>query len=388
MTWRGAWSALTQYLADDAVEYQGSSYIAVLSSIGQAPPGAAWDVVAREGADGAQGAQGPAGPGGPAGPEGATGAQGPTGQQGTQGPAGAQGPAGPQGSVGPQGPAGPTGDTGPAGPQGPAGAQGPAGPQGATGDTGPAGPQGPAGALGAQGLPGQQGPKGMFWRGPWSALTQYFTDDAVEYQGSSYIATLSNVGEAPPGTSWNLISQQGTTGPQGATGAQGAIGPQGPPGPTGDTGSQGPQGPAGPQGAQGPPGPDGPTGATGSRGPAVFSARANSYVSGTMFAPVTGIATVTSLEGDVETLAPNASLAAKDLSVKVTAAPGAAASVTVTLRDDGADTAVTCTVSGLSTTCNSAAASATISAGSGLSLKITSTGALTGLSLLVGWQVA
>jgi hypothetical protein len=108
-----------------------------------------------------------------------------------------------------------------------------------------------------------------------------------------------------------------------------------------------------------------------------------------MYAPVTGIATVTAVEGDVETLSPNASLTAKDLSVRVTTAPGALSSVTVTLRDDGADTAVTCTVTGLGvTTCNSSAATATIAAGSRVSLKITSTGVLTGMSLLVGWQAA
>jgi Collagen triple helix repeat (20 copies) len=260
------------------------------------------------------------------------------------------------------------------------------------GDTGPTGPQGPAGAQGAQGPGGPQGPKGMVWRGPWSALTAYLVDDTVQHQGSAYIAVLGSTGQAPPGASWDLVSQVGATGPQGPSGAQGATGPQGPAGPTGDTGSQGPQGPqglAGSQGAQGPAGPEGPTGATGSRGPAVFSARANAYSTGTMFAPVTGIATVTAVEGDVETLSPNGSLTAQDLFVRATTAPGALASVTVTLREDGTDTAVACTITGLGvTTCTSVAASATIAAGSRLSLEITSTGVLTSLSLLVGWQVA
>jgi hypothetical protein len=108
-----------------------------------------------------------------------------------------------------------------------------------------------------------------------------------------------------------------------------------------------------------------------------------------MFAPVSGIGTVSAVEGDTETLSPNASLTAKDLSVRATTAPGALASVTVTLRDDGADTALTCTITGLGvTTCNSAAASVTIGAGSRLAFKVTSTGVLTGLSLLVGWQVS
>jgi hypothetical protein len=108
-----------------------------------------------------------------------------------------------------------------------------------------------------------------------------------------------------------------------------------------------------------------------------------------MFAPVSGIATVTATETDVQTLSPNASLTAKDLSVVATLAPGALASITVTLRDDAADTTVACTITGLGvTTCNSASASAVIAAGSKLTLKVTSTGVLLSTSILVGWQAA
>ena len=120
----------------------------------------------------------------------------------------------------------------------------------------------------------------------------------------------------------------------------------------------------------------------------MFAARANLYSGGTMFASAVGISTASAVEGDVQTLSPNASLTAQDLAVMATAAPGVGNSVTVTLRDDGVDTAVTCTISGLSTTCNSAAASATIAAGSRLSFELTSTGVIPALSLLAGWQVA
>lgn len=97
------------------------------------------------------------------------------------------------GGVGPEGPAGAAGAPGPVGPSGP---QGPPGPRGGTGDTGPAGPT---------------GPRGLNWMGPWSVSTAYAKDDAVQYSGSSYVAT----GPADPGLVpgvapvWQLLAQKG-----------------------------------------------------------------------------------------------------------------------------------------------------------------------------------
>ncbi len=303
------------------------------------------------------------------------------GAPGLPGAAGPAGSSGPTGSTGSQGPAGPRGQ---AGPQGSTGAQGPAGPQGA------AGPEGPTGPEGAQGA---QGAKGLNWQGAWSPLSQYFTDDAVFNQGSAYLALNASFGDEPPSSNWSLLAQQGATGATGAQGPAGPAGPQGPQGPDGAQGPAGPEGPAGAQGstgAQGPEGPQGPAGAqgvTGPRGPTIFTGRANLYSGSTMFAPVTGIAQVTATESDVETLSPNANLTAQDLSVRTSAAPGVGNSVIVRLRDDGADTAVTCTVSGTNTTCTSSS-SATIAAGSKMSVKLTSTGVIAGLSILFGWQAA
>lgn len=147
------------------------------------------------------GTEGPTGPQGPAGQQGAAGLQGAQGAQGLQGVAGPQGAAGPQGSAGPQGPAGPQGLQGVAGPQGPAGAQGPAGPA---------------------------GPRGAAWVGEWSAVTRYAVDDAVSYQGSSYVAVEPPVlALPPPGGAWQLVASVGAVGPQGP---QGERGPQGIPG--------------------------------------------------------------------------------------------------------------------------------------------------------------
>lgn len=97
------------------------------------------------------------------------------------------------GGVGPEGPAG---ATGPAGPVGPSGPQGPSGPRGGTGDTGPAGPT---------------GPRGLTWRGLWSASTAYVADDAVQYNGSSYVSTGPVNPGLVPGVApvWELLAQKG-----------------------------------------------------------------------------------------------------------------------------------------------------------------------------------
>jgi hypothetical protein len=170
--------------------------------------------------------------------------------------------------TGPQGPIGLTGPTGPQGPAGPIGATGPAGPQG---PIGPIGATGPAGATGADGPTGPQGPAGLTWKGSWDSVTTYQANDAVSYNGSSWIAKQTTTNVQPiEGADWTIVAQQGATGATGATGADGAVGPAGP---TGETGPQGPigptgaTGPAGPQGEIGPQGPSGPTGETGPTGP-------------------------------------------------------------------------------------------------------------------------
>jgi hypothetical protein len=79
---------------------------------------------------------------------------------------------------------------------------------------------------------------------------------------------------------------------------------------------------------------------------------------------------------------------ARDLAVKLTAAPGVGASRTFTLRDDGAATAVSCTISGTSTSCTSGSTSATISAGSELSIHVTASAvpAPAPASAMLGWR--
>ena len=152
---------------------------------------------------------------------------------GCSGSTGGQGVAGPTGSTGAQGPMGPQGPQGDLGPQGPMGVQGPAGSQG---------PQGVAGTAGIQGPQGAAGPKGLVWKGAWSGIVTYSADDAVQYQGTAWIAVSPSTAVAPPSTEWALLASRGD---------QGATGPQGPAGPTGDQGPQGAAGLPGPAGLAG-----------------------------------------------------------------------------------------------------------------------------------------
>ena len=290
VSFAGGWSATRSYSLGDAVSYAGSSYIALVANAGREPDLSPiyWGVLAATGASGpagATGSQGLQGPSGYPGPTGATGQTGANGPQGLAGPVGATGPAGPQGVAGPQGAAGIAGiayrgtyssgtkyglndgvlfagstyislaasnagntpDVSPtfwavlaaqgsAGAPGAAGANGTSGATGATGATGAQGPQGPAGAAGLNGS------AGLTYQGTWSSAGNYALNDAVTYNGSSYISLAAgNHGQAPDlsPANWALLAQMG------AAGAVGAIGP------AGTQGATGAQGPAGAQGLQG-----------------------------------------------------------------------------------------------------------------------------------------
>jgi hypothetical protein len=241
------------------------------------------------------------------------------------------------------------GKLGAPGAAGAAGERGPTGEGGPPGASGPAGPAGSAGAAGAPGAAGEPGPAGP----------------------------------------------TGATGPAGANGTNGSAGPTGPTGPTGATGpagANGTNGSAGPTGPTGPTGPQGATGDAGPRGAAIFTARANLYggaVPGTKFAGVATVSTISVDETEVETLSPAASMTAQNISVRTTVAPGTGASVTITLRVNGADTSLFCTVSGTGTTCSNTSAAVAVAAGSRLALEISSSDAvLPTMSLLVGWEAA
>ncbi len=194
-----------------------------------------------------------------------------TGSQGAEGATGPSGPAGEQGPTGPTGPTGPQGDVGPQGAQGPQGLQGEQGlqgPQGVAGTQGPQGAVGPQGAQGPQGNAGPAGPAGLTFLGAWDSTSAYVQNDAVTYQGSTWMAGASVVmGVSPADASgWSVLAAAGAVGPQGDPGIQGIQGPQGPQGLKGDKGDTGDVGPIGPQGAQGLTGAQGAQGAQGPQG--------------------------------------------------------------------------------------------------------------------------
>jgi hypothetical protein len=269
LNWKGLWSASTGYMTDNAVSYNGSSWIAKQANTNVAPvEGATWTLVAQKGDTGPQGLQGIQGIQGQQGPVGNTGSQGPQGNQGLQGVQGIQGVQGVQGLKGlnwkgtwsnddnyavddavsyngsswiakqanlnitpvegvswtlvaQKGDTGAIGVQGQQGPQGTQGIAGVQGPIGATGETGPQGQQGPQGVQGVQGQQGLQGAKGLNWKGAWSDTQSYSADDAVSHNSSSYVAVgaSTNVTPGTDPTKWNLLAQKGDTGPQGSVGS-------------------------------------------------------------------------------------------------------------------------------------------------------------------------
>jgi hypothetical protein len=86
LNWRGAWDATFDYVVDDAVSHEGSSWIALQDSTGATPAeGADWTLVAAKGDKGDPGEQGIQGPQGPQGLQGIQGLQGEKGEKGDKG---------------------------------------------------------------------------------------------------------------------------------------------------------------------------------------------------------------------------------------------------------------------------------------------------------------
>ena len=210
LIWLGAWSSTAAYVATDAVDYLGSSYVALASNTGVLPTNATyWQLLAQAGATGATGATGPTGS------TGSTGATGPAGAAATITAGTATGlAAGAAPTVSNSGsssaavfnfgiPAGATGATGPAGP---------------TGATGSAGATGPAGA----------------------AAT--ITAGTATGLATGAAPTVSNSGSSSAAI-FNFGIPAGATGATGATGPTGATGSTGATGPAGATGATGPAGP-------------------------------------------------------------------------------------------------------------------------------------------------
>jgi hypothetical protein len=204
------------------------------------------------------------------------------------------------------------------------GQPGTAGPPGAKGDSGAGGAQGPSGdtgASGAQGSSGRPGPQG----------------------------------DTGPKGDPCLPSDPTCVGPKGD---QGDPGPSGPAGPVGETGPVGPAGPTGPTGASGPPGADGGTpvigGSTGLNG-----LGPNNFMG--MFMDVTVIP-----EASIQMNVPAAGTV-ENFYVRAQGSIGAG-SITFTVRKNGTDTVVTCTIASNQSSCSDTTNSVAFAAGDLISI--------------------
>jgi hypothetical protein len=221
-----------------------------------------------------------------------------------------------RGRRGPRGPAGATGATG---------AEGATGPQGPQGDTGPRGFDGATGATGstgATGATGDTGPRGL----------------------------------------------EGPTGPTGSTGSTGATGATGSTGTTGAAGPTGPIGPTGPRGATGPPGQPGAPGTNTSIIGGGTTTNLNNAATSFLGAFVDG---ADASEAEVRVRIPvNGEIS--NLFVILDEAP-VTGTWDFTLRLDGADTPLGCSISLTATTCEDTTDSVAVSQGQVISIEVTPT---------------
>ena len=123
---------------------------------------------------------------------------------------------GAKGDQGPVGERGITGERGLPGEQGPQGAQGP---EGIPGVDGQDGERGLDGAMGERGATGIQGPKGdpgkpgLVWKGAYATGNQYAPGDAVELDGSSWIAQHPTNSRPQAGNvDWHVLALKGAGG--------------------------------------------------------------------------------------------------------------------------------------------------------------------------------
>jgi hypothetical protein len=136
----------------------------------------------------------------------------------------------------------------------------------------------------------------------------------------------------------------------------------------------------------------GPTGATGATGPSietgVYTARvyALSDFEGTDFGGVSAFTVATPSEQDVALLSPGFPIVARNLLVRLTVPPGSSGLRTIIVRADGIDTALSCTVDGVSNTCNSGPVAVSIPGGSLVTLRFENTGTPAQADAMVTWS--
>ena len=219
ITWQGEWSSATTYTQNEAVQYNGSAYVALQGNSNLIPSDntSAWSVMTLKGDTGPAGAVGNAG----------TVAIGTT-TTGSVGGVASVTNSGtsseavlnftiPKGSTGQQGG---TGNTGPTGATGSTGASATIAigtittlVEDASATVHNAGTN--TAAILNFGLPmGQTGAQGTFrWKGAYDNAYVYGTNDVAYYNGSSYVAIDSTVGNIPTNTTyWEKMAAAGAEG--------------------------------------------------------------------------------------------------------------------------------------------------------------------------------
>ena len=219
ITWQGEWSSATTYTQNEAVQYNGSAYVALQGNSNLIPSDntSAWSVMTLKGDTGPAGAVGNAG----------TVAIGTT-TTGSVGGIASVTNSGtsseavlnftiPKGSTGQQGG---TGNTGPTGATGSTGASATIAigtittlVEDASATVHNAGTN--TAAILNFGLPmGQTGAQGTFrWKGAYDNAYVYGTNDVAYYNGSSYVAIDSTVGNIPTNTTyWEKMAAAGAEG--------------------------------------------------------------------------------------------------------------------------------------------------------------------------------
>jgi len=209
--------------------------------------------------------------------------------------------------------------------------------------------------------------------------------------GSAWAAhhyAITSPNQIKPSVLKALKGKNGKSGTNGTNGATGPIGAQGTAGGTGVTGAVGTAGATGVTGASGA------TGATGFSAASVFSGRVTSVpttTSGqtTVYGAPIGISTENGTEASVQTLSPNSTITAQNLTVLKTGATVPAGDQIIVDMDLAGSPMLICGIEAGETTCNSTTQTVSVPAGSALSIKIiaqASSATISGFDLLFGFQ--
>ena len=219
ITWQGEWSSATTYTQNEAIQYNGSAYVALQGNSEIIPTSdtAVWSVMTSKGDTGATGAIGSAGTvtiGTTS--TGSAGGNASVSNSGTSSeavlnftvPKGVSGTAGIQGSIGLTGATGAAGDNATI-------AIGTVTtlPENSSVTVANAGTD--TAAVLNFGLPmGQAGPQGTFrWKGAYSATYTYGVNDVAYYNGSSYVAIGGTLDNIPTDTTyWEKMAAAGAEG--------------------------------------------------------------------------------------------------------------------------------------------------------------------------------